>query len=111
MSEAEFAFTLNNALGFIGMEATEAEIKLVFSEIDLEKSGWITYEVYFLFLKYYFGTLRCDKSDHDLPVVDYCDPDKEWLESLKGLSALDRFIRMIMDQLMKILMAYDYNKN
>lgn len=61
MSEAEFAFTLNHALGFIDMQGTEAEIKLLFSEIDLDKSGWITYEVYFLFLKYYFGTLRLGK--------------------------------------------------
>ena len=102
MSEAEFAFTLNHALGFIDMQGTEAEIKLLFSEIDLDKSGWITYEVYFLFLKYYFGTLRLDKDSSCIPTKEFVDPDREWLDSLKGLSAMDRFIRMIMDQLKKI---------
>ena len=50
--------TLNNALSYVGMKATEQEIKTLFREIDLEKRGWISYEIYFFFLKYYFGSLR-----------------------------------------------------
>lgn len=58
MNESEFGFTINNALSFINLTATPEQIHLLFTEIDLEKSGWISYEIYFLFLKYYFGSLR-----------------------------------------------------
>ena len=58
MNEDEFGFTLNSALAYISLEATKEEIRLIFSEIDEEKTGWITYETYFMFLKYYFGSLR-----------------------------------------------------
>lgn len=55
------------------MQATPAEIDLIWSEIDLDKNGWITYEVYFLFLRYYFGSLSglppveppCEESEDD----------------------------------------------
>lgn len=39
------------------MVAPQEIIDLLFSEIDLDKDGWISYEVYFLFLRYYFGSL------------------------------------------------------
>lgn len=48
--------TLNYALKPIDIEATSIIIDLLWNEIDLNKSGWITYSVYFLFLKYYFGS-------------------------------------------------------
>ena len=38
------------------MEAPQDIIDLLFSEIDLDNDGWITYVVYFLFLRYYFGS-------------------------------------------------------
>jgi hypothetical protein len=55
MSKQEFAYTLNNALAYIKLEAPTNIIDLLFSEIDLQRNGWITYVVYFAFLKYYFG--------------------------------------------------------
>ena len=82
----------------------------MFKEIDLDKSGWISYEIYFMFLKYYFGTLCAD--DYECKSQpDTVDPDSEWLEGLKKLSALERFIRMIRDQLKEIFLRYDANKN
>ena len=39
------------------------------------------------------------------------DPNKAWLDSLANLSALDRFLRLIFDQLRNIFSRYDYNKN
>ena len=35
--------TINNALGYIGMKASDQEIKTLFRELDLERKGWITY--------------------------------------------------------------------
>jgi Ca2+-binding EF-hand superfamily protein len=56
MNKQEFGKTLEYALKAIDIRAPQNIIDLLFSEIDLNKSGWITYEVYFLFLKYYFGS-------------------------------------------------------
>lgn len=56
MNKQEFANTLGYALRPIDIQAPNSIIDLLFSEIDLNKSGWITYQVYFLFLKYYFGS-------------------------------------------------------
>ena len=39
------------------MSASKEVIKELFGEIDLDHDGWISYEVYFFFLKYYFGSL------------------------------------------------------
>lgn len=65
-----------------------------------------------MFLKYYFGTLRVQKYEvKKKPIEEPVDPDLEWLNSLKGLSGLDRFIRMLLDQLRRIFLRYDYNKN
>ena len=38
------------------MVAPPEIIDLLFSEIDLDADGEITYVVYFLFLRYYFGS-------------------------------------------------------
>lgn len=54
------------------MSASAEQIARLFKEIDLDKSGWISYEIYFLFLKYYFGSLRADGVVESTPV----DPDK-----------------------------------
>jgi Ca2+-binding EF-hand superfamily protein len=73
MNETEFGVTINNALSFIGLTASAEQISRLFKEIDLEKTGWITYEIYFLFLKYYFGSMRGEA----LPApVEEVDPDK-----------------------------------
>lgn len=71
MNEAEFGVTLNNALSFIDLTATPEQISRLFKQIDLDKTGWISYEIYFLFLKYYFGSMRGDGYQVDTkPVVD-----------------------------------------
>lgn len=111
MNEAEFGTTLNNALGYIGLSASPEQISRLFAEIDLGHEGWISYEVYFLFLKYYFGSLRGDNIKNDKQPYDPVDPHKEWLDSLANLSALDRFIRLLLDQLRNIFARYDFNKN
>ena len=56
MNKEEFGKTLNIALDYINMVAPQEIIDLLFSEIDLDHDGWITYVVYFLFLRYYFGS-------------------------------------------------------
>ena len=56
MNKEEFGKTLNMALDYVNMVASQEIIDLLFSEIDLDKDGWITYVVYFLFLRYYFGS-------------------------------------------------------
>lgn len=98
--------TLNHALKPIDIQAPQHIIDLLFSEIDLNKSGWISYSVYFLFLKYYFGSQNIVfKKNLQL------DEWEEWLLTLKGLSPMDYFVRLILDQLRKIFMMYDTNKN
>lgn len=90
----------------IDIQAPQNIIDLLWSEIDLNKSGWITYEVYFLFLKYYFGSQNIVfKKNTELDEWD------EWLLTLKGLGPMDYFVRLILDQLRKIFLLYDTNKN
>ena len=106
MNKQEFANTLNFALRPIDIQAPQNVIDLLWSEIDLNKSGWITYEVYFLFLKYYFGSQNIVfKKNTELDEWD------EWLLTLKGLGPLDYFVRLILDQLRKLFLMYDTNKN
>lgn len=57
MNFEEFCRTLNYSLHFIQLEASAEQLKMLFSEIDLDHDGWISYEVYFFFMKYYFGSL------------------------------------------------------
>lgn len=74
MNESEFGVTLNNALSFIDLTASPEQISRLFKQIDLEKTGWISYQIYFLFLKYYFGSMRGDVYPVDNKPV--ADPDK-----------------------------------
>lgn len=106
MNKQEFGMTINHALKSIGIQAPQNTVDLLFSEIDLNKSGWITYATYFLFLKYYFGSQNIVfKKNLQLNEWD------EWLLTLKGLGPLDYFVRLILDQLRKIFSMYDVNKN
>ena len=106
MNKQEFTMTLNNAVKPIDIQASQSIIDLLWSEIDLNKSGWITYQVYFLFLRYYFGSQNV--------VFKKCfemDEWADWLLTLKGLSPLDYFVRLILEQLKKFFLLYDSNKN
>lgn len=55
MNSTEFGATLNDVLGYISLNAPTELVNEWFSVIDIQKEGWISYEVYFLFLRYYFG--------------------------------------------------------
>lgn len=98
--------TINHALNPINIQAPQNVIDLLFREIDLDNSGWITYPVYFLFLKYYFGSQNVVfKKNVNL------DESTLWFLTLRGLAPLDYFVRLILDQLRKIFLMYDVNKN
>lgn len=56
MDCSEFILTLRDALSYLQAEATDDQLKLLFSEIDLNKDGYITYKEYFEFLVLYFGS-------------------------------------------------------
>lgn len=114
MSKVEFGKTLNIALEYIQMTAPQEIIDVLFSEIDLDNDGWISYEVYFLFLRYYFGSLspvlresfKVEKPAPP-PLTDY----EQFLLKYKDLNGFDRFVRIIVDQLRDIFFRYDANKN
>lgn len=106
MNKQEFAMTLSHALSPIDIQAPNQVLELLWSEIDLNKSGWITYQVYFLFLKYYFGSQNVVLKKN-IQKDEWAD----WLLTLKGLGPLDYFVRLIIDQLKKIFLLYDDNKN
>lgn len=55
MSREEFGHTINDILDNIQMKASEELLDSWFKVIDLDQDGWISYEVYFQFLRYYFG--------------------------------------------------------
>jgi Ca2+-binding EF-hand superfamily protein len=55
MDRGEFGFTVNHALNFIQLKAPEDLLDSLFKVVDLDHDGWISYQVYFLFLKFYFG--------------------------------------------------------
>jgi hypothetical protein len=57
-------------------------------------------------LKYYFGSQNIVfKKNTELDEWD------QWLLTLKGLGPIDYFVRLILDQLRKIFLMYDVNKN
>lgn len=56
MSVDEFVITLNDALGYLRAFASEKDLKQLFSEVDVDHDGYITYKEYFEFLTYYFGS-------------------------------------------------------
>lgn len=101
MSQAEFIFTIRYALGFFSFVTTDDELKLLFSEVDLDHDGWITYREYFEFLRYYFGSLSVvyrEKVDKVVPV--------EPVDPYGKLSPEERFARITIDQLLLLLKLY-----
>lgn len=57
-------------------------------------------------MKYYFGSQNIVFTKNT--ELDEWD---QWLLTLKGLGPLDYFVRLILDQLRKIFLMYDLNKN
>ena len=56
MDLPEFIVTMNYALSFMNITPTESEPTTVFKDIDRNQDGLITYQEYFEFLRYYFGS-------------------------------------------------------
>ena len=56
MDVQEFIVTLIDALKYLRATASESELRQLFSEIDTDRDGLITYKEYFEFLKLYFGS-------------------------------------------------------
>jgi Ca2+-binding EF-hand superfamily protein len=99
---AEFIKTLTYAFSFIEFTVTEAELTLLFSEVDLDHDGWITYQEYFEFLRFYFGSLSLVYKEKDnKPPVEPVDPYGK-------LSPEERFARITIDQLLLILKLYRF---
>lgn len=113
MNKEEFGKTLNIALDYVNMVASQEIIDLLFSEIDLDKDGWITYVVYFLFLRYYFGSCSpaCKDELTVEPVAKVLSDLEKFMIQYKDLNPFDRFVRIIVDQLREIFFKYDTNKN
>ncbi len=122
MSREEFGITINELLHSIQMGASEELIDGWFKVIDLDQDGWISYEVYFQFLKYYFGgaSIAALETVHIVPKgkISQCKDtgavlteDQRFLDNLKNLSLFERFQRIIIDQLRDIFFRYDHNKN
>lgn len=115
MSREEFGKTINLVLDFIQLKASEELLDSWFKIIDLDQDGWISYQVYFLFLKYYFGGASIAALDDiDTSVVKCPVPlseDQAFFNSLKDLNPFERFSRILIDQLKNIFFKYDYNKN
>lgn len=115
MNQQEFGYTINHALNFIGMQASQDLIADWFSVLDVSKDEWISYEVYFLFLRYYFGgasiaaleTLAKSKKKISAPLNE----DQKFILGLQDLNPFERFSRTIIDQLKDIFYRFDYNKN
>jgi Ca2+-binding EF-hand superfamily protein len=104
MNLKEFMLTLENSFAYIEVVPTKQELTVLFSEIDLDKDGWISYKTYFEFLRVYFGS----KSE----VSTETRRDNEFKVLVKKHSSLklspeQRFVRMIMRE-MKYLLD-DYN--
>jgi len=66
MNFEEFSLTLRNGLGYIEVEPTNQELATLFSDIDSDKSGWISYKTYLEFLIAYFGTKSRVRYEIDL---------------------------------------------
>lgn len=121
MNKQEFWDTINEALAYVDLTATEDLIDSWLSVIDLDKDGWISYEVYFQFLKFYFGGasiaaldtihIKPKGKEDDGKNTAALNEDQAFINKLKDLNPFERFSRIIIDQLNNIFFRYDVNKN
>lgn len=110
MNEAQFGKTLNYALKVLDIEASPQQISTLFKQIDLDNDGWIPYEIYFLFLMYYFGSksfayLNPKQTKTSLTFYE------ELMKVLEGLKGMDRFLKLLMYQLRLQFLLFDDNGN
>ena len=101
LNQAEFIQTLHYAFSFIEFTATNEELAVLFTEVDLDNDGWISYAEYFQFLRYYFGSLSLVYKEKDNKVVPV-----EPVDPYAGLDFADRFARITIDQFLLIIKLY-----
>ncbi len=56
MNYQEFSKTLNYCLSFISIVPKEDIVRSIFTDVDRDNNGYISYSEYFTFLKEYFGS-------------------------------------------------------
>jgi hypothetical protein len=111
MNLGEFMHTMEFSLNPIEVSGSEEIYQLLFSEVDLDKDGYISYEDYFVFLKEYFGSLSAIYDDdpvpqpHPEPV-----PDKNPADFSIDNRATERFAKLIYSQLKITVMQLDQGK-
>lgn len=101
----EFEMLMDYGLSFIDIKATKEELSTLFGDIDSNKTGWISYQQFLEFLKDYFGA----RSLVRIESTNKKDEKVETLvrkDSLSSLSAGDKFARLVIDELTKILKNY-----
>lgn len=94
----------------MNLEATTQQIARLFSEVDLDSDGWIHYEVYFLFLVFYFGS-KSYAYFHPKKTRKSLTFYEELMKILEGLKGMDRFLKLIMYQLKLQFLLFDDNGN
>jgi len=57
MNLKEFIMTLEDCLKYIDVKPLGKELEVLFSDIDQDNDGWISYKTYFEFLRTYFGSM------------------------------------------------------
>jgi Ca2+-binding EF-hand superfamily protein len=127
MDLPEFITTLIYALSFINIVPTEAELTSAFRDIDRNQDGLISYQEYFEFLRYYFGSesfaAQTGGEDFIVPLQSVYTPrvvtapapvpvPKQKPKQPAGeMNSQERFSKLIRSQTRVLLMDYDSNKN
>lgn len=105
MSLSEFITTLNYALSFISIVPTEEQLTWLFNDIDRNRDGVISYQEYFEFLRYYFGSQSEAAQTGGEEVVVKRKVREE------GGVAEERFSKLIRAQARVLFMGFDVNRN
>ena len=108
MNLAEFMQTMEFSLNPIDAFGSLEIYQLLFSEVDLDKDGYISYEDYFVFLKEYFGTLSAIYDQDPSPKPQ---PEPVPNTNLPDFSidnrATERFAKLVYSQLKITVMQLD----
>ena len=110
MNLGEFIHTMEFSLNPIEVSGSEEIYQLLFSEVDLDKDGYISYEDYFVFLKEYFGSLSAIYDDDPL-LKPHPDPAPNTNPDFSiDNRATQRFAKLIYSQLKITVMQFDQGK-
>lgn len=113
MNAEEFANTLSYCLGFINVESSTRFYEKLFSEVDLDYDGFISYEDYFVFLKEYFGSKSYAASQTNIeppPPKEQKKPEETFVDG-NGETNNERFAKLIYSQFKILVMDKDKNRN